>query len=292
MRDLDSDPHDIYIYDELQNADDADRTYDDVTLNSPTLGNLSRSQSHLSLYSHTSQRSMCPSCQDHQEVMERYKPSSDPGLLLGILLSTLLIISIALLLMDKGPHTSHALKFYYIYQIVLYSVQILCVWCVLKGLLSQRSVWYSYKSDDALLIVSFTGVFLYSGLSFTAAMSETKEAGGVAVYSAVKSGLVLIESMLQVTCIVKAFRFKPVRKGSHSDIVRQGALFLMTTNLALWLQDSFFELRSMVTTPAQTKLFGEGNWREVTVFAYPLCIFFRFHSGACLFEIWSTFKGS
>ena len=295
MRDLDPDPQDIYIYDEMHHDDDKDdktKEFPDDSsgyLGSPML--LSRTQSHVSLYSRTSNQSLCRSCQENQEsqeIMDTYKPSSDPGFLLGILLSTLLFISVAFLWIDKN--SLHALRFYYLYQITLHVVIVICLWLILKALQTQRPAWYPYNSDDSLLIVSFTGVFLYSGLSFTAAITELGNFEGIPVYSGVKASLVLIESMLQVTATVKALRFRPSFKGTQCDIVRQGALFLLTTNLALWGQDSFFELRNMATTPVQKKLFGDVAWRAITIFAYPLCIFFRFHSGACLFEVWSTFK--
>ncbi|XP_002168414.2 proton channel OtopLc [Hydra vulgaris] len=301
MRDLDPDPQDIYIYDEIHHdaeGDDKDRNMKDFPddssgyLGSACSPSLSRSQSHISLYSRISNQSICKSCleiHESHEITDTKKPSSDPGFLLGILLSILLFISVAFLWIDKDSF--HALKFYYIYQITLHSITIVCLWMILKALQLQRPSWYPYKSDDSLLIVSFTGVFLYSGLSFTAAVTEIQYFEGIGIFSLIKSILVLIESMLQVTTIVKAMRFRPsLMTGTHEELVRQGALFLMTTNLALWGQDSFFELRNLSTTPVQTKLFGETAWRAITIFAYPLCIFFRFHSGACLFEVWSSFK--
>ncbi|XP_057299356.1 proton channel OtopLc-like [Hydractinia symbiolongicarpus] len=297
MRDLDPDPQDIYIYDEMQDEEDkeekAKNFLDDSSgyIGSVASPTLSRSHSHISLYSRASNHSLCRSCQESQEsheIMDTYKPSADPGFLLGILLSTLLFISIAFLWIDTN--SSHALKFYYLYQITLHTIMVICLWLILKGLQSQRSSWYPYNSDDALLIVSFTGVFLYAGLSFTAAVTELNVMQSMSTLLLIKSSLVLIESMLQVTAIVKALRFRPSFKGTQGDIVRQGALFLLTTNLALWGQDSFFELRNMATTPIQVMLYGSTTWRAVTIFAYPLCIFFRFHAGACLFEVWSTFK--
>lgn len=173
---------------------------------------------------------------------------------------------------------------------MLHSVMCFALWVFLKALETQLSTWYTYDSDDTLLIVSFTGVFLYTGLGFTSSISEMKSYTTLSTYVAAKSALVLFESMLQVTAVIKAMRFKPNHTGSYTDLVRQGALFLLTTNFALWAQDSFFELRNSQTTPVQQKLFGEATWHAITIFAYPLCIFFRFHSAACLFEVWSNFK--
>lgn len=292
MRDLNPEPQDIYIYDELAelNTSDAMDFKDDSSgyLGSAT-PSWSRSQSHASLHGTLSTASVCRTCEEtHDSIRDSYTSSSDPGFLLGLLLSAFLLLAIALLWMDKG--SEHALRFYYIYQIMLHSVMCFALWVFLKALETQLSTWYTYDSDDTLLIVSFTGVFLYTGLGFTSSISEMKSYTTLSTYVAAKSALVLFESMLQVTAVIKAMRFKPNHTGSYTDLVRQGALFLLTTNFALWAQDSFFELRNSQTTPVQQKLFGEATWHAITIFAYPLCIFFRFHSAACLFEVWSNFK--
>jgi len=294
LRDLDPDPQDIYIYDEMQDSSEngklikishntsLDRTY------------IPRSYSQLSLCSRDSNQSACNTYRDNIDttrcMIEDYKPSSDPGFLLGILLSILLYISIACLWFDKN--SLHALRFYYLFQISLHSVILVCLWITLMALKTQKPAWYSYNSNDALLIGSFIGVLIYSGLSLTATITEVHSFGIITVYSLVNCVLVLVESMLQVTAIVKAVRFKPSTKRLHCDIVRQCALFLLTTNIALWGRDSFFEFHDLVRTPVQSKLFGDTTWKVLTLFANPLCIFFRFHSAACLYEVWSTFKTS
>ena len=290
LRDLNLDPQDIYIYDEISewNTSEAGDFKDDssgyIGSSTPSTS-WSRSQSHASL----STASVCKSCQETREaIRDSYTSSSDPGFLFGVLLSAFLLFAIALLMLDHG--SEHALRFYYVYQIMLHAVMVTALWTFLKALQTQLPAWYSYDSDDTLLIVSFTGVFLYAGLGFTSAISEMKAMPSLSHYVAAKSVLVLFESMLQVTAIIKALRFKPNVNGSYADMIRQCALFLLTTNIALWAQDSFFEMRSSLTTPVQNKQFGSASWRAITVFAYPLCIFFRFHSAACLFEVWSNFK--
>eukprot|EP00794_Sanderia_malayensis_P007654 gene7654-8494_t len=294
MRDLNPDPQDIYIYDELSEVssnDALDFREDSSGYNgsSTPLSAWSRSHSHASLTCTVSSTTVCKSCQDtHESIRDSYTSSSDPGFLFGLLLSAFLLLAIALLMLDKG--SKHALRFYYIYQIMLHSIMCIALWIFLKSLQKQLPTWYSYDSDDTLLIVSFTGVFLYTGLGFTSSLSEYKSLSKLSTYVAAKSVLVLLESMLQVTAVIKAMRFKPDHSNLHSDMVRQTALFLLTTNVALWAQDSFYELRSSATTPVQMKLYGETTWHAITIFAYPLCIFFRFHSAACLFEIWSNFK--
>lgn len=312
MRDLDPDPQDIYIYDEIHDnrsdidedrvcdsAKDHQKCHEYLTDRSSgyhgstivTTPPMSRSVSRMSLYSSpASNVSVCQSCHDtSHQIMDAYNPSSDPGLLIGVLFSILLFIFIAFVWIDK--HSPHALKLYYIYQITLHAFIILALWMTLKALQFQTPFWFPYNSDDFLLILSFSGVFLYNSLSLTATISELGHyPDDSAVWSCIKSGIVLLESMLQVTAIVKAVRFQSSFSGSHADIVRQAALFLMVTNMALWVQDSFYELRYTATTPVQNKLFGENIWRGITIIAYPFCIFFRFHSGACLFEVWRRLK--
>jgi len=289
LRDLHPDPQDIYIYDEMQESGDGHGKLVKVPPFHQTY--VSRSFSQLSISSRGSRESVCRTCHDadeSHEIMDEYRPSSDPGFLLALLLSMLLYISIACLWMDGN--SQHALRFYYVFQITLHGMILVCLWTILMALQHQKPVHYAYNSDDALLIISFTGVLLYSGLSLTANISELHTFGVVTVYSLIRCALVLVEAMLQVTAIVKSLRFRPPAKRLHSDVVRQCALFLLTTNLALWGRDSFFELHDLAAVPVQARLFGETTWGVLTTFAHPLCVFFRFHSAACLYEVWSAFK--
>ena len=271
---------------------------------------VSRSFSQLSISSHGS-HDPCGTCHEDpdesHEIMDHageYRPSSDPGFLVALLLSMLLYISIACLWMDTS--SQHALRFYHVFQITLHCACVVCTWILLVALQQQKPIQYSYNSDDALLIISFTGLLLYSGLSLTAHVSGLHSGySTVTVYSLVCYACVLVQAMLQVTAIVKALRFRPPAKNGyhgyfccHSDVVRQCSLFLLTVNLALWGRDSFFEGHSdrgveagaAGTGGVQSRLFGETTWGVLTTFAHPLCVFFRFHSAACLYEVWTAFK--
>lgn len=293
LRDLHPDPQDIYIYDEMQDSGDNGKLikHGHITSSNFDRTYVSRSFSQLSISSRESTQSICRTCNENDEsheIMDDYRPSSDPGFLLGILLSMLLYISIACLWIDKN--SLHALRFYYLFQITLHSVVLVCLWIILMALQHQKPVWYAYNSDDILLVISFAGVLLYSGLSLTAAITELHTFGVITIYLLVRCALVLVESMLQVTAIVKSLRFRPPAKRLQSDIVRQCSLFLLTTNVALWGRDSFFEIHDIKTIPVQPRLFGDKTWGVMTTIAHPLNVFFRFHSAACLYEIWNAFK--
>ncbi|CAH3199017.1 unnamed protein product, partial [Porites evermanni] len=260
MRDLDPDPQDIYIYDEFR----------------------------FSLNRAMSNSSICQSCVENQDALRLHAiPSSDPGLLIGLLFSIVLLLAVGLLWVDHD--SMNALKFYYLYQIILLVFMCVACWIVLRCLMNQKFAWYPFGADDTLLIVSFTGMFLYAGLCLTAAIAEIRNHRYASDFSLAKSTLILFQAMLQATALIKALRFRPFKE-LGANIVRQGTLFLLTTNVALWAQDSFFEMRNFSTTPVQTIFYGETSWRAITTLAYPLCIFFRFHSAACLFEVWSSFR--
>ena len=300
MRDLDPDPQDIYIYDELSDFNttsdnlserlekmDDDHGYHTCEAGTPSSGRFS---SRFSLNRAVSSSSLCQSCIENQDSLRLHAvPSSDPGLLVGLLFSILLLLSVGLLWIDRDSRS--ALQFYYLYQMTLLIFMCVACWIILKCLMNQKSNWYPFGPDDTLLIVSFTGMFLYAGLCLTAAIAEIRNPALISDYSVAKSTLILFEAMLQATALIKALRFRQ-RDEFGANIIRQGTLFLLTTNFALWGQDSFFEMRNFVTTPVQRVFYGETSWRAITTLAYPLCIFFRFHSAACLFEVWSCFRVS
>ena len=299
MRDLDPDPQDIYIYDELSDFHDTtsdnisdkfeecDHGYSTSDGGTPSVSS-GRFHSRWSLNRAVSNSSLCQSCiENHDQMRKHAVPSSDPGLLVGLLFSIVLLLAVGLLWLDNA--SENALKFYYLYQIGLLIFMSCACWVVLRCIMSQKFNWYPFGPDDTLLIVSFTGMFLYAGLCLTAAIAEYENKKVISDFSLAKSILILFQAMLQATALIKALRFRP-KEEFGANIIRQGALFLLTTNIALWGQDSFFELRNFATTPVQTVFYGEKSWRAITIFAYPLCIFFRFHSAACLFEVWSSFR--
>ena len=303
MRDLDPDPQDIYIYDELSDFNttsdnlserlekfEHDHGYGTCEAATPSRDSVSsgRFSSRFSLNRVMSNSSICQSCVENQDSLRLQAiPSSDPGLLIGLLFSIVLLLAVGLLWVDHDY--LNALKFYYLYQIVLLVFMCVACWVVLRCLMNQKFSWYPFGADDTLLIVSFTGMFLYAGLCLTAAIAEIRNHRYASDFSLAKSTLILFQAMLQATALIKALRFRPLKE-LGANIIRQGTLFLLTTNVALWAQDSFFEMRNFATTPVQTVFYGETSWRAITTLAYPLCIFFRFHSAACLFEVWSCFR--
>ncbi|EDO48113.1 predicted protein [Nematostella vectensis] len=302
MRDLDPDPQDIYIYDELSDFNttsdnlserlekfEEDHGYGTCEAHTPSRDSVASSRffSRFSLNRAVSNSSICQTCVDNGMVRNTSVPSSDPGLLVGLLFSTLLLLAVGLLWVDK--QSSNALRFYYLYQITLLTFMCISCWVILKCLMNQKFTWYPLAPDDTLLIASFSGLFLYAGLCLTAGIAEYKNKQLISSFSIAKSTLILFQAMLQASAVIKALRFKPIDE-IGANVIRQGALFLLTTNFALWAQDSFFELRNFATTPVQTVFYGEKSWRAITTLAYPLCIFFRFHSAACLFEVWSSFR--
>ncbi|CAK8683687.1 unnamed protein product [Clavelina lepadiformis] len=88
---------------------------------------------------------------------------------------------------------------------------------------------------------------------------------------------------------------KPVQivaetKVAHPDktrlLLRNVVMFLLITNASLWVFTSLEET-AFVVYLYEELYYGESTWTALYMICRPLSIFFRMHSAACLFEIWS-----
>ncbi|XP_014248812.1 otopetrin-2-like [Cimex lectularius] len=97
----------------------------------------------------------------------------------------------------------------------------------------------------------------------------------------------LVQSSSQTLFVVHAWR---LRSKSVQRPARQLITFLLMTNMALWLVNTF--VRNRISTDDQIfQLLVPAIWTTIGKLVMPLVIFYRFHSTICFFEIWkNTYK--
>ena len=72
----------------------------------------------------------------------------------------------------------------------------------------------------------------------------------------------------------------------YSLRLRNVLMFLLLANLSLWFIQSL-DGTAFQTYNYESVFFGARNWTIMLMVCRPLSIFFRMHSAACLFEMWS-----
>ncbi|XP_023930679.1 otopetrin-1-like [Lingula anatina] len=156
--------------------------------------------------------------------------------------------------------------------------------------------------DRTLLIVSLTGLFALaifnaiSAVAFDTDASPSKklfededEGTDIAPFHLTFTIAVfqILEAMMQTACILDGLRRRPGPK-RVSNTVKQGRqfiTFLLVCNVSLWIL-STFEVKCPQTSPVSLLLYHGLGWCIISHISMPMVIFFRFHSAACMFEIW------
>ncbi|GAA54838.1 otopetrin [Clonorchis sinensis] len=111
----------------------------------------------------------------------------------------------------------------------------------------------------------------------------------VAILYIVKSTLEILQAVSQFFFIVEASRRGPCcKKQALIKPGRSAIVFLLITNLALWLINTCEIRQAEHQLRLHREYYGLRTWSVITCCFIPLIIFFRFHSTICLAQVWST----
>jgi len=211
---------------------------------------------------------------------------------LGFLVGTLLVLFTAVLVGFK--HTFH--RDYTILPTIfhwfIFAVNLMMMVCmvVIHQYLKSRELHKRFhnKIDAPLLFVALSGITVYSLFSVFAGWHGVRKSiihhdrshdaiGTLAGYLSH-----LVQSVAQTVFLLDALR----RTAAPTDKSRNFLIVLLAGNVALWVTQMFELNFEDDVNPMQVSLYGEEHWALITHILGPLAIFFRFHSAACLFDVW------
>ena len=258
---------------------------------------------------------------------------SDPGLLFGIIIALLLVLSSWGLKDDI--HYVENLRFGYSMQIIIHLLIIISSGVMLYEMRVYHTKDHPnrrYKIDDYLLLFTGLGGFLpfliivlfsitkqedYSHSRLIHLKSsigddlnnhEKELRALLGMLSVINTVAVLVQMFFLLTAhSYKRVAFsnritdssadfaapeKTHKKLRSSARITQWLAFLLALNLALWVTDSFFEIKGSLEKTYWISLvfWGDKVWLFITRLLYPVLIFFRFHSSAMIINIWLNFQ--
>ncbi|CAL8094277.1 unnamed protein product, partial [Calicophoron daubneyi] len=120
------------------------------------------------------------------------------------------------------------------------------------------------------------------------ALFHIEDLGGVASLYIVKCAFEVLQALSQFFFIVEASRRGPCCR--NQTIIKPGRsaiVFLLITNLALWLMNTLEVREAEHQLKLHRLYYGKRTWSVITCCFIPLIIFFRFHSTVCLAQLWS-----
>ena len=209
------------------------------------------------------------------------------GLYIGGIFASLFIV-LLLMSLESGVSDQDYHFGYSVGMIILYFAQIMaCYICQLSLLSHQRnSKRYGPDHEDILLYISMAGIVLWHGFhAFSLIHGSTYDA----VIIDLTSDIIAILQQLFQTSILVNLRRHQSSEGCSAEWIRQCVLFLLITNMVLWLQNSFF-IKIAITTPGEIYHKIQHDLEAVGYIVHPLSIFYRFHSSICCAMAYANFN--
>ncbi|OQV17399.1 hypothetical protein BV898_08502 [Hypsibius exemplaris] len=139
--------------------------------------------------------------------------------------------------------------------------------------------------DESLLMIGMIGVYAYAILSLLGTFDTADTFFGR--LSQASSSLILLQATVQTLFLLDAGK-RGLKKDDlerKSKPGKQALTFLLVLNFAMWTVDVFCAVHPD-GTPQQHQFYGAYAWTLLLHLTVPLMIFYRFHSTACIFEVW------
>ncbi|CAK9291520.1 unnamed protein product [Gordionus sp. m RMFG-2023] len=227
------------------------------------------------------------------------------GLFMGLSVLVFSIITLILffVLIDKREYFIFAVYLNQVTEISVYLVSLVSIFAAFHKMrpLKYVDVRDREKLDSLLLSIAVAGEYFFATFSIVSAAAsapiknshDTLKNDEVNGALSPKRTLLLISSLInviqstaQTVFIVDALnRFCITEKDEAEKPGRQYVTFLIVCNFAMWAFNTFANERTR-TNPIQVEFYGYITWNIITHICTPLSIFYRYHSTACLAEIW------
>ncbi|CAF3544769.1 unnamed protein product [Rotaria socialis] len=143
------------------------------------------------------------------------------------------------------------------------------------------------RFDDVLIIVSLTGIYLYSIFSAFAIISNLSSSTWVAYVKVAIIILEFVEGTIHALFILLALRKRLKHTSKHKYPAREIITLLIMLDLSLWFEKTTTSTKHQAN-PFQLAFYHVIPWSIITAIAMPLQIFFRFHASVCLSHVWAN----
>ena len=169
--------------------------------------------------------------------------------------------------------------------VVMYLSMISACYIILASLRSPNNVRRirSIDYDDVLLYISLMGILLLEGFHMVS-KTLTHEAPFHLVAVDVCG---TVQHLTQVVTLMSLSHCRGATSLRNRIWICECILFLFLTNLAWWIEDSFY-LESKLTRPGEVETIDRIETYGIIV--KPMVVFFRFHSATYFFNAWTIYK--
>ncbi|UJR22573.1 hypothetical protein I4U23_025620 [Adineta vaga] len=172
-----------------------------------------------------------------------------------------------------------------LYSIAIVEIVNLCL--LIISLFATIWALIKIRFDNVLIIVSLTGIYLYSIFSAFALFNNQNSATWIAYVKIVIVILEFIEGTIHAFFILVALRKRLNRTSKHEYPAREVITLLIILDLSLWFEETTTTTKHEAN-PFQLAFYHVIPWSIIAAIATPLQIFFRFHASVCLSHVWEN----
>ena len=225
---------------------------------------------------------------------QQYIPRCSYGIILGTIYTAVFFVLILLAISDVNSNQNtnnnnivnfdlHGPFIHYCYGAVVMYLSMICACLIILSSLGSANNLQPIRSidyDDVLLYISLMGILLIEGFHF---MSKVM-AGRLYFYVAAMDIAGVVQHLTQTVTLVTLGHYPGATNHRIRAWICECILFLLLTNLAWWVQDSFY-LNPKLTRPGEI-----GTIQGIETYGTivkPMVIFFRFHSATYFYNTWA-----
>ena len=236
-----------------------------------------------------------------------YIPRCSYGIIIGTIYTVVFFVLILLAISDpnnnrnnenRSSDTEHAINgtnilaanldqhgpfIHYCYgSIVMYVSMICACYIILASLRSANNLQRirSIDYDDVLLYISLMGMLLIEGFRVMSKIII----GGPYFYLVAVEITGIVQHLTQTVTLVNLGHYSGASDRRIGVWICECILFMLLTNLAWWVQSSFF-LNSKLTRPGEFETIK--GIQTYGIIVKPMVVFFRFHSATYFYNTWA-----
>lgn len=211
--------------------------------------------------------------------------SSVAGLILGSAVMTAGVITLIMFFMPGENKTSYRIFLITVFRSIIFLVTTMAA---VLGVVQIKTMKYEIKHRhhmiEVLQEVGKLAVYCFGICNMVAGGISFSKTQHVLLF--IDGMVTMVQAFLQSVFIHQVSKKQLSPTGVDEKPGRHIIIFLIFSNLALWLFESFTP-QDLEGTLLQRQLFGNIPWLLILRIIMPLVIFYRFHSAVLLTEEWS-----
>ncbi len=228
----------------------------------------------------------------------RYIPRCGFGIMIGTIYVAVFLVLMLLAIFGTGERNDPTkwteviifdeksyFKIYCYGSVVMYLSMICACYIILASLRSPNNLQRirSIDYDDVLLYISLMGILLLEGFHVIGKTIVKRNYNYLVAVDVTGT----VQHLTQTVTLMNLSHYRGTTSRRNRAWICECILFLLLTNLAWWIEDSFFLQPSLARPGEEGVMNGLETYGTIVK---PMVIFFRFHSATYFYNAWTIYR--